>query len=144
MNKSKKEFEKNLLTDPIVEPKDDILVNTLGKKYVLYTEFRNKISKKNFVLEWNYYSDTKSWLCRILNDNKNYGWLSILNSGLKIIFYFNKETINGIYQLDIDDGIKELAKEKEIGRKNPPVAIIIENKKYLTDAIKILEYRINI
>jgi len=66
-----------------------------------------------------------------------------LQSGINIIFYFNKDTINGIYQMDIDEKIKELAKEKEIGRKNPPVTITVENKKYLNDAIKILEYRIN-
>ena len=140
---NKKNLEKNLLTDQLMEPNDFVLESTLGRKYILYKKFRDKIIKMNFLLEWNFYNDTKSWLCRILKGNKNFGWLSILKSGIKIIFYFNKDTINGIYQMDIDEKIKELAKEKEIGRKNPPVTITVENKKYLNDAIKILEYRIN-
>jgi hypothetical protein len=135
---------KETLKDPMVEPNDNILENALGYMYPLYTEFVKKIVNQDLMPEWNYYNDTKSWLCRILYNNKNYCWLSILDSGIKLTLYFSKETINNIYEMDINDNIKKMAKENEIGRKNPPVIILIQNKSILEDAINILKYRINL
>ena len=144
MANSNKQLKKNILINQMEEPKDNVLENTLGKKYKLYIGFIAKINKMDLFPEWNYYNDTKSWLCRILKKKKNYCWLSILHSGIKLTFYFTKETINGIYKMDINEEIKDMAKEYEIGRKNPPVHLVVKNKNDLNDALKILEYRINI
>ena len=137
-------MEKNILTDPMAKPKETVLENVLGKKYKLYTEFVKKISVKKLIPEWNYYNDTKTWFCRILKDKKNYCWLSVVQSGINLIFYFKKETINVIYQMEINENIKNLAKQKETGRKNPPVSLVIKNKNDLNDALKILDYRISL
>ena len=44
----------------------------------------------------------------------------------------------------INEKIKNMAKENEIGRKNPPVIILLENKKSLLEAIAILNYRLSL
>jgi len=135
---------KEVLKDPLVEPKSDILENILGKNYKLYTNFLEKIYKQGLIPEWKYYNDTKSWLCRILNKKKNYCWLSVIDKGFKCTIFFTQDTINGIFEMDINENIKEMTKENRICRKNPPVIMVVKNKSSLNDTIKILKYKLNL
>jgi hypothetical protein len=133
-----------ILKNPMEEPKNNVLKNLMGKRYKLYSDFVEMVIKLELNPEWNYYNDTKSWLCRILYKKKTYCWLSIIDTGIKITLYFSKETINGIYEMVINENIKNMAKENETGRKNPPVIILIQNKETLNDSLKILKYRKNL
>ena len=109
-------MDEQILTDPMVEPKDNVLENVLGKKYKLFIEFSEGIKEKDFIVQWNYYKDGKSWLCKVLNKKKNLCWLSVWNTGFKLTFYFMEKNIEGIYNLDINDEIKKNAKEaKPVG-----------------------------
>jgi len=134
-------MENQILTDQMVKPDINILENALGKNYGLFNEFVEKISVNNFILEWNYYNDGKSWLCKILNKKKNLGWLSVWNTGFKITVFFTERTINGVYGLNINDDVKTMAKETKYTGKLLPIVLLIKNKKVLSDGLKILEYK---
>jgi hypothetical protein len=137
-------MEIQILTDPMVKPESEVLENALGKNYLLYNEFVEKISAKNLFLEWNYYRDGKSWLCKILNKKKNLCWLSVWNTGFKLTFYFTEKTINGVYGLEINEEIKNIAKENKPIGKLIPILLLIKNKKVMSDAIKLLEYKMTL
>ena len=137
-------MENKILTDPMIKPENAVLENALGKNFKKYMEFVNKINAKNLVLEWNYYNDGKSWLGKILNKKKNLGWLSVWNTGFKLTFFFTEKTIDGIYNLDIDETIKNSAKEIKPTGKLFPIIILAENKKKLNDGLKILEYKMQL
>jgi hypothetical protein len=140
----RKIMETQVLTDPTVKPENNVLKNVLGKNFGLYKEFVNKINEKNLTLEWNYYKDGKSWLCKILNKNKNICWLSVWNTGFKLTYYFNEKTINGIRELEINDDIKNIVKEiKPIG-KLLPIILLVKNKKIMNGGIKLLEYKMTL
>jgi hypothetical protein len=137
-------MENHVLTDPAVKPENNVLENVLGKNFSLYKGFVDKINGKNLTLEWNYYKDGKSWLCKILNKNKNICWLSIWNTGFKLTYYFNQKTINGISKLEINNDIKNIIKEiKTIGKLHP-IILLIKNKKIMNDGIKLLEYKMTL
>ena len=85
-------MENLILTDPMVNPENDVLENALGKNYNRYKEFIDKINAQNLIVEWNYYNDGKSWLGKILNKKKNLCWLSVWNTGFKLTFYFTEKT----------------------------------------------------
>ena len=130
-----------MLTDPMEKPEDIVLEDVLGKSYPLFTEFVHKINELNLVLEWTYYNDAKSWLGKVLNKKKNLCWVSVWNTGFKLTFYFPESAIDGVYQLDIDNEIKNNAREiKPVGKSNP-VIILIKNKKFIKNGLKILEYK---
>ncbi|MDR0473295.1 MAG: DUF3788 domain-containing protein, partial [Treponema sp.] len=137
-------MENKTLTDPMEKPESKVLETALGKKYSLYTDFVNKLSELNLILEWNYYKDEKSWLCKILNKKKNIAWLSVWNTGFKLTFYFNENTIEGMYELDIDNEIKDNARNMKPVGKFRPVMILIKNKKLVNNGIKLLEYKMSI
>ena len=136
-------MENKILTDPLVKPDSNVLENALGKKYQLYLEFERKVNDRNLTLEWHYYNDGKSWLCKILNKKKNFGWLSAWSTGFKLTFYFTERTLGGVYGLAIDDEIKDCAQKMNPAGKLRPVVLLIKNKKLLNDGLKILEYKMN-
>jgi len=138
------EKEYLILVDPMVKPNNDILEKSLGKKYKVYGDFILRINVIGLVLEWNYYKDQKCWLCKVLQKKKNICWLSIWSVGFKLTFYFTEKTIAGVYELEINDKIKQSANEMKPVGKLRPLVILIENNKVLKDAIKILDYKMNI
>ena len=137
-------MENQIFTDPMVKPNNKILEKTLGKNYKLYEEFETKINEKKLALEWNYYTDGKSWLCKILNKKKNICWLSVWNTGFKLTFYFTEKTIDGIYELDIENEIKVNAQEMKPVGKLRPVIFLIKNKKLMNNGLKMLEYKMQL
>ena len=133
-------METLILIDPLVEPKDDALEKALGKKYDLYKIFLEKLKERNLVIDWNYYKDGKSWLGKILYKKKNICWLSVWDTGFKLTFYFTNKTINGINELSINDEIKSDAKETKPIGKLIPVIMKIGNRSIINDALKIIDY----
>jgi len=134
-------MENKILTDPKVKPNSKVLEKALGKHYQRFTEFEEKINTLGFTLEWNYYNDEKSWLCKVLFKKKNYSWLSVWNIGFKLTFYFTGETIKGVHELDIDDKIMEIASGIKPVGKFLPVIFLVSSKKRINDGIKILLYK---
>ena len=137
-------MENQILIDPNIKPENEVLESALGKNYERYTEFVGKINAQNLTLEWNYYNDGKSWLCKILNKKKNLCWLSVWNTGFKLTFYFTEKTIEGIHELDVDDAIKNAVRETKPTGKLLPVILLIENKKRMDDGLKVLEYKMRL
>jgi hypothetical protein len=137
-------MENQILTDPTVKPEKNVLEAALGKNYKLYAEFEEKLKKLNLIPEWNYYNDGKSWLSKILNKKKNTGWLSVWNTGFKLTIYFTEKTVEGVFQLDIDNEIKDVAKNMKPVGKFRPVVILLKNKKLINDGIKLLEYKMSV
>jgi len=134
-------MENKILTDPKIKPNSKVLEKALGKHYQRFTEFEEKINTLGFTLEWNYYNDEKSWLCKVLFKKKNYCWLSIWNTGFKLTFYFTGETIKGVHELGIEDKIMEIASGIKPVGKFLPVIFLVSSKKRINDGIKILLYK---
>ena len=128
----------------MAEPKDTVLEEALGKNYKLFESFKQKTAEQNLALEWNYYRDTKSWLCKVLHKKKNICWLSVWNTGFQLIFYFPEKVIDGVYELDIDEEIIQAAKEMKPAGKSHPVRISIKNNRIIKDALKLLDYKKNL
>ncbi|MDR1890034.1 MAG: DUF3788 domain-containing protein [Zoogloeaceae bacterium] len=138
-------MEIQILKDPMVYPSDVVLETSLGKNYKIYQEFLGKINEINLKLEWHYYINFgKIWICKILNKNKNMCFLSIWNTGFKLEIYFTSKTLDGIYELEINKKIKEIAKEMKPMGKLRPVTFLVENSEMINDAIKIFEYKMKL
>jgi hypothetical protein len=137
-------MEELLLTDPNICPENDVLENVLGKQYKHYQNFVEKLNVYKLIIEWNYYKDGKSWLCKIINKKKTVCWLSIKNTGINLSFYFTEKNINGVKELEIDEKIKEIAnKTKNVG-KLLPIIVVLDNNAKINDAVKIVEYKMKL
>ena len=136
--------EKQLLLDPMLDPDDKILEAALGKSYERFKAFEKKINEQNTFLEWHYYNDAKSWLCKVLNKKKNLCWLSVWSTGFKLSFYFPERVMDGFFELDIDGEIKKAAKERKPVGKSRHIFMLVKNNKIMNDALKLLEFKMKI
>lgn len=139
-------MEIRLLSDENVYPTNEVLEIILGESYVVFNEFIEIITNKNIGLgvEWRYYKDGKSWLCKVSFKKKTVFWLSVWDGYFKIGFYFAKKNSLEIENLDIANTIKEDFKvSKNIG-KLIPLAISMNRKEQITDVLKIIEYKKNL
>lgn len=92
-------------------------------------------------LEWNYYKDGKSWLCKGSHKKKTIFWLSVWDKFFQISFFFTEKTGVGIADLDIADSLKkDFAQAKNKG-KLIPLILRVSDKKQVGDVLKIAEYK---
>ena len=139
----KSENETILLRDKEIEPTYEVLENALGKKlFTIYQEliqiFTDEFCSE---LQWRFYKDGKSWLCKVTYKKKTVLWLSVWEKYIKIGFYFTEKTRNGVLELEIDKKIKEtFSAAKPVG-KLIPLIIDIDQQKQFEDLKKVINYK---
>lgn len=131
------------LKEPAISPTPEVLETVLGKAYPAYDELVDTLTTTGFgmTIEWRYYNDGKAWLCKFQFNKKTVCWLSAWNQYFKVAFYFTEKTSAGVFELDIDEEIKNnFRSSKHIG-KLIPLVIRVSQKKQLKDALRVIEYK---
>jgi hypothetical protein len=132
-----------LLKDEKIYPDDQVIHAALGSVYSVYKEFMTRIQNESIGLapEWRYYRDGKAWLCKIVYKKKTVLWLSLWQPFFKVVSYYTEKTIPGVYDLPIDEKIKESVRTGVRIGKFIPVIIEVSQKEQLEDIYKIIEYK---
>jgi hypothetical protein len=131
-----------LLREKEIEPTDKVLENALGKELFSIYQKIIKIFTDDFSLEpqWRFYNDGKAWLCKVVHKKKTILWLSVWEHYIKTGFYFTEKTRNGVFELNIDNKIKEeFEVAKPIG-KLIPLIIDIDQQNQIDDLKKLVKY----
>ena len=137
--------EKPLLREEAIYPTNEVLKNVLCDSYVVFEELTSKITNDfGLVLEWNYYKDGKSWLCKVLHKKKTVFWFSVWDKFFRATFFFTEKHLEGFSVLDVSESIKEdLCTNKPIG-KLLPLLLTIEGKGQLEDLLKVIAFKKNL
>lgn len=136
--------EIQLLRDSEIIPTEKVLENALGKEiFAVYKELTKIITSVEFELkpEWNFYKDGKAWLCKVIYKKKTVFWLSIWEKHIKTSFYFTEKTRSGIFELPIDEKIKQDFEETKIIGKLIPLILCIEKEGQLEDLKEVIKYK---
>jgi hypothetical protein len=140
-------MDTQILRDPLIYPSVEVLENALGcAAYEAFNSFMHTITSADYGLtyEWRYYSDGKSWLCKISHKKKTVMWLSVWNGFFKISFYFTEKNLCEIETLGIADNIKEeFCKAKPIG-KLIPMLFVVNNKQELLDVLTVAAFKMSL
>lgn len=139
----KSENETILIGNKEIEPTDEVLENALGRKlFAIYQKLRQIFTDEfGLELQWRFYKDGKSWLCKVVYNKKTVLWLSVWENYIKTGFYFTEKTRKGVLELGIDEKIKEaFSAAKPIG-KLMPLIIDIDHQKQIEDLKKLIEYK---
>ncbi len=139
-------MEVQLLREQEIFPSEEVLKSVLGQVYDVWAELEMKVIQGEFslTLNWNYYKDGKSWLCKVSNEKKTVFWLSVWEGYFQIGFYFTEKHLDGIAALDIDEKIKEdFYKMKPVG-KLLPMIFRISHKEQLIDILKVITFKKNL
>jgi hypothetical protein len=130
--------ERPLLNDREIFPTSEILKETLKESYPVFEELSATLTAQGVMLDWKYYNDSKSWLCKVSFKNKTVFWLSVWDGYFMTSFYFLERHLEGILALGIDNSHYTL--EKEWG-KMIPLRFNISKKKQLPDLLKVVGYK---
>ena len=132
-----------LLREQEIFPSEEILKTVLGQVYDVLAELEKQVTQGEFslTLNWNYYKDGKSWLCKVCHKKKTVFWLSVWEGFFKTTFYFTEKHLESIAELDISDQIKEdFCRMKPVG-KLLPMVISIDKQEQLADLLKIVKFK---
>jgi len=136
-------MEVQLLREQEIFPSKEVLQDVLGRVYDVWAELETKVTLEELALtlDWNYYKDAKSWLCKVCHKKKTVFWLSVFEGCFKTTFIFLERHLSGIDELDISEQIKEdFCQMKPVG-KLLPMLICINEQKQLTDLLKIIKFK---
>jgi len=136
-------MEVQLLREQEIFPSKEVLQDVLGKVYDVWAELEIRLTQDelSLTLEWNYYKDGKSWLCKVCHKKKTVFWISVWEGFFKTVFYFTEKHLKGIADLDISEQIKEdFCRMKPIG-KLLPMVININRQEQLVDLLKVVWFK---
>jgi hypothetical protein len=139
-------MERPLLNDKDIPVTDEVLKETLGEAYQAYCKMLESITADEFGLvpEWRYYNDGKAWLCKVLHKKKTVFWLSVWDGYFKTAYYLVERHLAGIYDLDIDESIKEETRSAKTFGTLHQVAMRITKPEQIKDLLILAKYKMNL
>lgn len=112
-------MEEKILSDKNQFPTVEIIYSHIGKSKELWESIFNYIHTEHpdFLEQWRYYLDGKSWLMKVTRKSKTIFWLSIIPGSFRITFYFGDKAEQLIMKSNISDAMKdEFKKGKKYGK----------------------------
>jgi hypothetical protein len=133
-------MEIQLLREQEIFPSKEILRDRLGKVYEILEELEMQLSQNEFnmMFDWQYYKDSKGWLCKVCYKKKTVFWLSVWEGFFKASFFFLERHLEGIASLNLHED--SYIVEKEWG-KMIPLIFSINNQKQLPDLLKMIDFK---
>jgi len=130
------------LRDPQKYPDNGVLKLILNESFSSYTKLLELFNKYDLNYEWRYYNDGKAWLCKVQKNKKTIVWMSAWKGYMQATIYFPEKYIDLIYELDINNSIKEYFRSTKNVGKSKPFIFMIKDEKILKDFEKVMTYKI--
>jgi len=120
-------------------PTEEIIFPHLGRTKGLWIDLFRYIHEiyPDFMEEWRYYNDGKSWLLKVTRKKKTICWISILKNAFRLTCYFGDKAKKVISESELSEEYKkQFAEGKKYGKIRG--ITILFNKKGDLEAAKIL------
>ena len=132
-----------LLRDEAVYPSDDVLAQHLAKAKPAWDAFTDRLAEdfSDASLEWRFYQDGKSWLCKLVRKKKTVCWVSIWDHAFRTTFYFTAKNDQEIERLPIAQELRNAYRAQTGSGKLKPLTIEVRSKKALGDVFTLFGYK---
>ena len=117
------------LTDPLIEPDDDIITSIVGSRMDLWKSILShaQVSYRDVSGSWNYYKDGRQWLFKFVQKKKTLFWAAVFEKTFRITFYFGDKAEPVILASDIPESMKEgFRNAKRFGAIRPVTVVLLE------------------
>ena len=96
------------LNDPDVFPSDSVLAKPLGRSMAAWDAFMTMLKSDypQMSVDWRYYNDGKTWLCKVTQKARTIFWVSAWDKFFKISFYFTAKAERAITASGLSDELK--------------------------------------
>ena len=139
-------MEEKVLTDKNQFPTEEVIFSHIGKSKLYWESIFQHIhvNHHDFVEQWRYYNDGKSWLLKVTRKSKTMIWLSIYKGLFKITFYFGDKAEPTIMESSISDQIKEQFKNGKRYGKIRGITLNIDKKKVIEYVKELITLKLSI
>ncbi len=137
-------MEPIVLTDPNVQPTDELVSSIIGENHVYWQQIIDYLYENHVDIteEWRFYNDGKSWLYRALRKKKTIYWVGILKDTFRISFWLGEKAEPVVEASSLSESVKEYyrnAKRYKIGRC---ISITMSSPEDFEDAVKLIELKL--
>jgi hypothetical protein len=129
-------MEQTVLLDETQFPSEEIIFSHIGKARTLWISLFDHVQTHHpdFVKEWRYYRDGKSWLMKVTQKKKTIFWLSIIKGAFRTTFYFTDKAKEAILSSDLSEDLKEQFQSGKHYGKIKGLTVIHTAKKNIENA----------
>jgi hypothetical protein len=102
-------MEPMVLNDRNQFPTDEVIASHLGRRLALWNALFAFVHAEHpdFVAEWRYYNDGKSWLLKVSRKKHTVFWLTVISGTFKITAYFTDKSTDAIRKSPLSAELKE-------------------------------------
>ena len=139
-------MDKPILNDKDQFPTDEVIFQHIGKSKVHWESFFEFMhtTHPDFIEQWRFYKDGKSWLMKVVKKSKTIFWLSIIKNGFRITFYFGDKAEQMILDSTISDSLKNEFKNGQRYGKIRGLTILMNTKKNIEFAKELISIKLKI
>ena len=139
-------MEKQILSDKNEFPTEKIIFSHIGKSKILWHSLFEYIrtDHSDFIDNWKYYNDGKSWLLKVSRKSKTIFWLSILKNTFRVTFYFTDRAEEAINKSLISDELKKQFRDGKRYNKIRGLTITFKYKKDVECAKALIAIKLSI
>jgi hypothetical protein len=135
-----------ILINKDIFPTDEVIFSHLGKSKFLWQSIFEYIHENynDFLEQWKYYNDGKSWLLKVSKKSKTIFWVSILKDSFRMTFYFTDRAEQDIMNSPISDDLKEHFKNGKRYNKIRGLTIVFRYKRDIEYAKSLIRIKLNV
>ncbi len=139
-----KPMEELILRDQQQFPTEEVIYSYIGDTKALWYSFFEYLhaSHPDLTEQWRYYKDGKSWLMKVVRKSKTIFWLSVIQGGFRITFYFTDKAEEAICESSISEELKEQFRNGKHYNKIHGLTITFHNEKDIEYAQKMLAIKL--
>jgi hypothetical protein len=137
-------MENPVLNNPDQYPSEDVIFSVIKERKALWIHFFEylHLNHPDFSEEWRFYKDGKSWLMKIVRKSKTVFWLSLIEGGFRITFYFTDKFEEAIFASEISDELKDNFKNGKHYGKIRGLTITFNSEKEIEYSKSIIQIKL--
>jgi hypothetical protein len=123
-------MDKPVLTDKDQFPTEEIIFSNIGRTKTVWKSVFQYIhtNHPDFLEQWRYYNDGKSWLMKLTRKSKTIFWLGVLNGVFRITFYFSEKAVVEIMKGKLSAKLwKKFNEANKVG-KSTSITLLMDDK----------------
>lgn len=138
-------METIVLTDPAVEPTDEIVFSFIGENKTLWEQLMNhlKNERKDMDGSWRYYNDGKSWLLRGLKKEKIIFWVAVVQGTFRVSFYLSSKAEPLVADSNLPQKIKDEF-EATRGQKFRAITFLMSSQEDVENIKKLIDIKLKV
>ncbi len=139
-------MDQMVLTDKNQSPTEEIINSYIGKSKTNWESIFKYIYSNypEFTEQWRYYKDGKSWLMKVIWKSKTVFWLSVIEDGFRITFYFGDKAEELILESSLTDQLKEQFKNGKRFGKIRALTVLMNNKRNVEFVKELISIKLRI